>query len=56
MLWLPLFLLWSFTVAIHGAHAGRDSAKLLLYLMALLGFLHVLVRGIEVVQGFGEGG
>ena len=52
MIWLIVFLLWSLSVTIHGPHAGRPAARLLLYLIGLLGFLHVLVRGIEILQGF----
>ena len=52
MIWLMLFLVWSLHVGIYGPYAGRSAAKLLLYLIALLGFLHVLVRGIEMVQEY----
>lgn len=56
MLWFILFLLWSLSVAVHGAPASVYAGKLLLWLLALLGFLHVLVRGIEILQWLGVGG
>lgn len=55
MIWLLLFILWSLSVTLHGPYTSRPAAKLLLYMIALLGFLHVLVRGIELLQGLGLG-
>jgi hypothetical protein len=53
MIWLFLFMLWSLSVAINGPTASRPAAKMLLYLVALLGFLHMLVTAIEILQFLG---
>jgi len=53
MIWLFLFMLWSITVVFYGPATGRPAAKMLVYLVALLGFLHVLVTVIEILQSFG---
>ena len=50
MLWLIVFLLWSFRTAIYGYAAGRPAMSVMLGMLALLGFLQVIVSLIDAIQ------
>jgi hypothetical protein len=50
MLWLIIFLLWGFRTAINGHAAGRPAMSVILAMLALLGFLQVIVSIRDAVQ------
>jgi hypothetical protein len=50
MLWLIVFLLWSFWTAIYGYAPARPAMSVMLAMLALLGFLQVIVSLIDAIQ------
>lgn len=50
MLWLIIFVLWALQTTIYGYTPGAHSAKILLYLLALLGVLQLIVSTIEMIE------
>lgn len=50
MLWLFVLLIWSIGVACKGPEACRPAARVITWLLGILGFLHLVVTSIEAIQ------
>ncbi|KAL3428395.1 hypothetical protein PVAG01_01904 [Phlyctema vagabunda] len=50
MLWLLIFSLWAFRTVTYGHQAGRPAARIMLFLLAILGILQVIVSSIDLIE------
>jgi hypothetical protein len=50
MLWLIIFILWSLLTARILHNTTHPAIKLLFYLLALLGVLHLVIQTIDMIE------